>query len=349
MKRVSTALLLIFAVALVGEFAYWRVAVDRLQTGFDDWAAARTRAGWTIRAGKPVAGGWPLSATLTMPDVTLSATGATLPVGVSWHADKASLSVDLFSPTHLRIEPDGAQSLRFGDGPAIPYEADRLTVSVPLNEPGPTSEVEVRGSGIEGKKGADADATGFGVELLSAHLRATADANAKEPAFAAVIAAESVSVRPDAVAPLGAAFGDRMPSVVIEALLTGPVPPPGDPAQRARQWRDAGGRLDITRIVLGWGTLALHGRGSMTLDAGLQPSGSGDAQVVDYSAAIDSLTRAHVIGAGAALSARAVLSVVSQASDNSDIRSADVPVTLKDGILMLDRFPLVRVPALNLP
>src|SRR5271163_1186575 len=101
MKRLSSALLLIFAVAVLGEYGYWRVVVGRLQTGFNDWAAAQTRAGWTISAGKPVPGGWPLSATLTMPDVTLSATDATLPVGVTWHAASASLSVDLFSPTHL--------------------------------------------------------------------------------------------------------------------------------------------------------------------------------------------------------------------------------------------------------
>jgi hypothetical protein len=349
MKRLSIALLLIFALVVGGEFAYWRTAVGRLQAGFNDLAAARTAAGWTIKAGTPVAGGWPLSATLTMPDVTVSATGAALPVPAVWHAASASLSVDLFSPTHLRIQAYGDQTIRLGDGPSIPYTADRLTVSVPLTPPGPTVQVEVSAAGIQGATGPDLDASGFGVALLSAHLRATPEAKAGQPAFGVVMAAESVTVRPEAVAPLGAAFGNRMPSVVVEAALTGPVPPPGDPGPRARQWRDAGGKLDIVRFVLGWGTLGLHGQGTLTLDPNLQPSGSGQVQVVDYGAAIESLTRAHVIGAGAALSARAVLSVVSQASDNSDVRSADVPLTLADGILMLDRFPLAKVPSLSLP
>ena len=349
MKRLSLILLLILGIALAGDFAYWREAVGRLRTGFEEWAAAQRRAGWTLSSGKPIAGGWPLSATLTLPNTTISANEAVLPVSVTWRAAAANLSVDLFSPTQLRIEPEGTQSLQLGSGSEIPYRAGRLTLSVPLNQAGPTTQLELAASNIKGQKGAETDATGFGVALLAAHFRVTEDARQGQPALGVIIAAESITMRPDSIAPLGAAFGNRMPSVVIEAELTGPTPPPGDPGESARQWRDSGGRLDITRFALGWGTLGLSGQGQMRLDDSLQPAGTGDVHLVDYGAAIDSLARAHVIGTGAALSARAVLSVVSQASDNSDIRSADVPVSLQGGILMLDHIPLVRLPTVNLP
>jgi hypothetical protein len=349
MRRLWLILLFVIVCLAGADFAFWRVAIVRLQKGFDAWAAAETRAGWTVSAGKPVPGGWPLAATLTLPDLTLTAADTALPVPVTWRTDEAALRLDLVSPTTLRIVPSGQESIRLGSGPAVPYTAENLALSIPLAGQGSTVRAELSGGGIRGLKGDRVDASGFGIALLSAHLEATPGAAAGQTALAWELAAESVTVRPGAASPLVAAFGDRMPSVVFEGTLSGPLPPPGDPAERARQWRDAGGRLGVSRFVLGWGTLGLHGRGTFSLDDALQPAGSGEVEVIDYPAALDSLAHSHAIGTGAVVSARAVLSVVSHAQDNSDERAADLSFELKDRTLSVEQFPLAKVARLQLP
>src|ERR1700712_3494249 len=44
---------------LAGHLAYWRIAAERLRSGYDEWRAARVAEGWDITSGSPSIGGWP--------------------------------------------------------------------------------------------------------------------------------------------------------------------------------------------------------------------------------------------------------------------------------------------------
>ena len=64
---------LLLAALIAGHTALWFAAANHLDAGFNTWVAQRRAAGWQVDAGTPVRGGWPLAATLSVPDLALSA------------------------------------------------------------------------------------------------------------------------------------------------------------------------------------------------------------------------------------------------------------------------------------
>lgn len=66
-RRLWLILLGALLLLIAGDALYWRIAENRLDTGFFAWMEARRAAGWTATAGLPVRGGWPLAATLSVP------------------------------------------------------------------------------------------------------------------------------------------------------------------------------------------------------------------------------------------------------------------------------------------
>ncbi|HET6307576.1 MAG TPA: DUF2125 domain-containing protein, partial [Rhodopila sp.] len=87
---------------LAGETAYWRVAAERLRAGYGAWLAAQTAQGWEIGSGSVSTGGWPLAATLTVPNLTFRHAGPTVPGDVNVASAGVALSVSLYDPTALR-------------------------------------------------------------------------------------------------------------------------------------------------------------------------------------------------------------------------------------------------------
>ena len=82
---------------------YWYVVVRNLDSGFAAWIAERRASGWTAAVGKPVRGGWPLAATLTVPDVLLTGGEPDIPGGLSWRTERLILRTDLLRPGVLDI------------------------------------------------------------------------------------------------------------------------------------------------------------------------------------------------------------------------------------------------------
>ena len=79
-------------------------------------------------------GGWPLSATLTVPGLRLAGGAATLPGGMEWQSEALRLRVAPPWLDRLRVEMLGPQRLRLG-ATEVPFAADRLETILPL-EPG---------------------------------------------------------------------------------------------------------------------------------------------------------------------------------------------------------------------
>ena len=76
----------------------WRWTEQRLGAGYAAWAVERRAAGWTVEARPALGGGWPLAATLTLPNVALKGGESDVPGGFSWSAERAVLRIRPAAP-----------------------------------------------------------------------------------------------------------------------------------------------------------------------------------------------------------------------------------------------------------
>jgi len=336
MRRALTIVLpcLVLVALIAGHTVAWFAASRFLDRGFDAWVAQRRAAGWQVEAGTPVRGGWPLAATLTVPDLALEAGPEGAPGRVSWHGERVVLSLAATSPDRLGIDLAGAQSLRVAPGPEVAFSADRLHVEVTLarGAPAPTARLEVRGLRTQGPT------AGLAVGLLTGEIVAAA-------APVLTLSAEAIDLPPE----VNWAFGPHISSVAMDATVRGGLPPPGALPAMAEAWRGTGGAVDVTHLALGWGPLGVAATGQVRLDDHLQPAGSADVHVIGFAKALEALAGQHVISKDAARAATAVLTLLSRVPQDGGAPEVQVPLVLKDRMVLMGKTPLVRVPEVVWP
>lgn len=137
--------------------------------------------------------------------------------------------------------------------------------------------------------------------------------------------------QPIALAELSGAIMGRPPAVRRLDLAT---------------WRDAGGTLEIRRLVLDWGPLDLAAEGTVALDRDLQPEAALSAAFSGHNEAIDRLVEAGIVTPRRALIAKLALSALAHPAPDGGPR-VTVPVTLQDGFLYLGPAKLIPVPPID--
>jgi hypothetical protein len=321
---------LLLATLAAGHTAAWLAATRALETGFHAWETKRRAAGWQVDGGTPVRGGWPVAASLTVPDLAIAAGPPGASGDVSWHAARVVLNLSATSPDRLGIDLVGTQTARVAPGPEVTFTADRLHAEVPFAHAAMalTATLEVH----------NLRAPGLTIGLLTGRVVATA-------APTLTVSVEAVDLPPD----LPWAFGPHISSVAVDATVRGGLPPLGPLPAMAEVWRDAGGALEVTHLALGWGPLGLAATGRLDFDDHLQPAGSGDLHVIGYAKALEALARQRVISKDAARAATAVLTLLSQFPSGGGAPEVEVPLTLHDRTLSMGHTPLVRVPELIWP
>ncbi len=352
MRRRVPLLLICLALALLGAHtAYWFWATRAVAAGFEQWAADRRAVGWTVTAGPGARGGWPLHASLTLPDVGVSGGEAVIPGGFEWGAGRVIIVVSLLDRHSLEIRPEGAQHVRVADGPNIAYVTDRLVAQFRLENGAVPDTADIRGGGVRlSLPNASGPHRTASVSLLQAHTAWRAGAVATRAALSTELDATEITLPSGTRWPLG----DRISALSLDAVLngpvqSGPVSPRSDPREQASQWRDGGGTLEVRRFSLGWGPLGLSARATLTLDEHLQPAGTGVARLIGYAEAADMLATNGVLSRSAATAAKAVLALLARLPEDGGAAEVEVPLTLQDRTLSMRRFPLTRLPALTWP
>ncbi len=325
---------------------YWRLAERNLEDGFAAWLAGRGASGWTATAGQPVRGGWPLAATLTVPEVFLKGGNPDIPGGLTWSTDRLVLRIALLRPRLLEVVSDGMQRLRLADGPEIPYRADRLHIALALQPGAPPRSAEVTAHNLRAGMPAGGDApASLTVGSLDLHLEFKTAAQAGEAALVFSLDAEAVGLP----APIARSLGPRIANLTLQGALDGPVPRTRALAERAAGWRDGGGTLEIQRLAVNWGPLDLTASATLALDEQLQPMGAGSARVVGYAETLDALATHGAISKSAATAAKAVLSLLAHTPEDGSPPDVEVPLTLQYRTLSMRQVPLVRLPELDWP
>ncbi len=329
---------------LAGDVAYWRIAAERLRTGYQDWLAGRTTEGWEVHSGAMSIGGWPGAAQVSVQNLTLRHAGTAIPGDVQIAAAGVDLSVSLLDPATLKISLTGPAHVRAADFPDMIVTSQENAVSVPLLSGGRRRfELNARSLRIEPASGAWHTTLG----LLNATADAAVPLASGQPGSAVTFSASAEAIALPALVkwPLGS----NISSVTLGGSLNGPIPQTRDLTAWAEAWRDGGGSLAISRFTMGWGPLGLTSSATLALDDQLQPMGSGNGHVVGYAATLDKLAANGILTKSAVTAAKAVLSLMAGAGDPDQPSTVDVPLTLQYRTLSMRQVPLLRFPELDWP
>jgi len=221
--------------------------------------------------------------------------------------------------------------------PGTAYTAELTRLRVPMQSPGPTAGLTVRALHV----GADGLAIGTARALLAADLMA----GKAQVALSVNLDTQEIMLPPQVNWPLGR----RVASLSVDGAIDGPIPPPRGLVADARAWRDGGGVVDLRRIDLRWGPLDGSLSGTASLDQDLQLVGSGAVRASNYAETLDVLAERRIIGADAALAAKAVLSLLASAPAGGGPAQVEVPFTIGNRVVAVRGIPLVRLPALQWP
>ncbi len=330
--------------AVIADFVFWQSSVSRLERSFQAWSADIRTKGWTVTVSHRRTGGWPFAATLTVTDLAIAGGEPTLPGGVYWDVKQLVLRVDLLEPWDLDLAPIGVQRVRFGNGPDLPFVAEDMHVTLPLQPDPKTTRMEMVVDHLRAVLPTDGEPSdSLTVDHIEGHADITPTADAGEPAVAFSLTAGPLGLPRQGRWPLGPVLS----SVAVDGALEGPVPAAAAPATLAAAWRDGGGVLAIQKFSLGWGPLNLSGSATLALDDQLQPMGAGTSRIVGYDATLDALAGNGLLTRSAAKAAKAVLSLLANTSSADEPAEVEVPLTLQYRTLSMRQVPLVRLPELD--
>jgi hypothetical protein len=325
---------------------YWRMAERNLEDGLAAWIAEYRASGWTATVGQPVRGGWPLAATLTVPEVLLMGGDPDIPGGLTWRTDRLVLRVALLQPGLLEVASEGAQRLRLAGGPEIPYAAEQLHMALPLQPGAPARFAVVTAHDLRASIPAGGDATAsLTIGSIDLQLEFRPAAQSGESALGFSLNAEAVGLP----AAFARSLGPRIAILALQGALDGPVPRAHALGERASAWRDGGGTLEIRHLAVNWGPLDLTASATLALDEQQQPMGTGSARVIGYAETLDALATHGMISKSAATAAKAVLSLLAHTPEDGGPPDVEVPLTLQYRTLSMRQVPLLRLPELDWP
>jgi hypothetical protein len=333
----------LLVLAAVAHGVLWWQATGALAREAARWVEARAAEGIAVRHAPSVRGGWPWAARLTLPEVTAEGQVAVQGQGLiplSLAARAVGIEVALMRPREALITIGSPFTISAGPEIAARGEADALELVVPL-----------RGSADPAARLAGrALAISTGTERFAAAqiaLRASRDASARgeAPVLALSLAATGVQL-PDSS---GAVLGNRVARAELDLQVIGEPPSFGSPHAQAVAWRDAGGFLQVPRLLLDWGPLSLAADATLALDQAVQPSGAGRARIAGLGPTLDALATAGLIPRQAAQAGRGIIAFMQRTPAGGGPPVVELPLTLQDRTLSAGRITLLRLPPILWP
>ena len=335
-------LLILAALVLVAASygSYWYSVAELVRGGILDWSTARRAEGFTVGWDRYAVGGFPFLLRVTIERPIFGQSGiepgytAQAPILVGearpWALDRWRLTAT--RGARLAIQPGPAR-------PAVTVAANALAGTV---QPGEGGDAASR-PGTAVALSADGIAVVGPIPLAIAHagaqttIPAHAVANHLETWLSASLSLTGVTL-PQAVQPLGDTIDRLAAAVAVKGTI------PGGPHREAlAAWRDDGGTLEIASFDLVWGNLRLGAKGTLALDAALQPVGALTALIRGYNDIVDALAVAGSVRAGDAALAKLALGFLAKEGPDGAYEIS-APLTLQNGYAFLGPARLARLP-----
>lgn len=338
MTRVVTILAGLILAAVLAHGAAWWVIGNMMMAGIDQPGPG----GETTRHGGLARGGWPLRAAVTVERPEIDRPAEALAPAMSLIAQRAEVEAPLWSPRDVTVALTCPCRIAFPDTPVvapIEVEASSLVTSFRAELAGPPRQWHLEGAGLVVAQGAEP--VRIGAARVSGR-RAEDQAGARE---AVTFAFESVILGSGAELP----FGREMKTVSGEIAVFGTMPPGPDPEASLRAWRDDHGQIELRRLALAWGPLALSAGLTLALDRELQPMGAGTIRLANWRPALDAVAAAGLIDRQATAIARLALAAASRSPPGGGPPVVEVPLALEDRTLTAARIPIARLPEIRWP
>jgi hypothetical protein len=337
---VIVAALVIAAAALV---AGWWFVANRLEGEIDAFAARLDSDGGHFAAAERKRGGFPFHPTviLTKPELAFPP-GA--PGPWSWSGDKAEVSVSLFSPRTIDVALSGASRLQaspFGAPLDLAVEAGAATAHL-AREPGrETAAISIANLTI-------ATPDGETIQVDQAALRLaralTLPTNERTQAYSAALQLLGLTLPETRTTPLGR----RMGQLLVEGVVLGPLPPAFD-TSAFRSWRDAGGTVEITRLLARFGPLTISAEATMALDADMQAMGAGTGRIQGFAPALDALAASQAMRLNDANAAKAFLALLARPPMPGAEPQLTAPLTIQERKLFVGPVAVMQMPQIKWP
>ena len=312
--------------------AYWLWSAERLAQRIAAWSDEQRARGYQVTYGGPAIGGYPFGLTARFEDPNLAS-----PQGWRWQGPSLSGRATLWDPFTITLDFSGPHRVTDTRSPAarpVELDGERATAVIHLQGNGRIDRATAEVAGLRLRRSGEM----LTAERAAVGLGPLRPADGGQPQELA-LTGEAVGV----VLPKQGAgpLGPTLQRLAFGAALLGEIPPSGH-RDMLEQWRRAGGGLEIARLELVWGSLALQGAGSLALDPQLLPSGRIDARMSGLSETIDRLVAARLLKADQAGLVKAVLGALAEGTDSTGRPVVALPITLEEGLLFLGPVQLLR-------
>lgn len=337
MRRIGMLLAAVLVVGAAAHGAAWWLLCSAVVASIDGAGPD----GGRLHHGGLARGGWPLRAgvTIARPELHRPATGL-LPA-VTLAAVSAEAGVQLASPRDATATFRCPCRIAFPGTPgAAPadIEAGALMLSFRVETDAPPRRWQLDGEDVTIAQAGEA------VQIASLRLTGERDEAARSPRQIVAFAFGGVRLGPAAEAP----FGRVIRTATGEAVVSGALPPGPDTEAALRAWRADDGRIELRRLAIAWGPLALSAGATLALDRALQPMGAGTIRIANWRPALEAVGNAGLIDRQALALVRLALTAVARPAPGGG-SMVELPVALEERTLTAARIPIARLPEIAWP
>ena len=334
--RVRPRWLLLACLLLGADLLGWLQLQHLLDRRLAELLRQAHASGWQLEAAASRRGGLPFAATLTLAAPRLQGGRGLLPGlpdGLSWTAERVTVSLSPLHPRRITILPGGMQVISAAGGAtvlghSVRLWARRLRLELPASDDAAGGELRlVAGALSLVPPGAGSERV-LTVGTLRGRLRWTGTARA------ATLALRELEL------PQGHGPGFSIPQAALELSLIG--------SGTAR-------RLLLPQAALRWNGAVIGASGQLRLDAPVQPEGSFVVHLAGADRLLDGLAASRWISPPTLAAMRAVLGLIGQAQDArgggapAGPAPVELPLTVHAGLLSLGRIPLLQLPPVAAP
>jgi hypothetical protein len=335
--RLGLVIAVLLTLVVCGAYtAFWFVVAGKLEEGLTDWAQSARAQKLDVSWRQLRVGGFPLAFEIELREVALRDEAITPPA--EFHAPLLSGGTRPWNFLAWRLTvPDG---LSVAAGPAAEPVA-KLTARA--------------GSGavvVEGEGGAT-----IWLDLAEARAEAGQQIAARTADFWLLLprhppeshteryGALAADLRGVTLPQLPAPFVNPVGEIAFGVEVKGAIPT-APPRQAAAAWRAAGGTMELDRLTLRWGRIAITGSGTLALDRDLQPIGGFSGAVEGYEDLMAALVATGRMRPGDARLARVALAMLAKAGPDGRPEIA-TSFTIQNGEMFLGPAKLGSAPKIN--
>jgi len=288
------------------------------------WVEARRTEGYAVRFDSMEETGYPLSVRLDVVNPGIGTPNSPAPWG--WEGETLEIELKPWDWATVTLNTAGKQTLALTTPKTgmVSYNGEAGSASASLDLDGGGLDIAIRDLSLKGDK------PGIGgFAIAKGRLRAarpgSAGADARTPSAQLEVRLSELRLPRFLSSPLG----DGVRELEIEARLLGDLAA-GPVRDSLEAWRDGGGTVEIRRLAVRHGPMAVRADGTLALDGQLQPIGAFTARIEGFFAAIDALQKTGMVKARDAVTAKMILGVMSRRPENGGPATLNLALTLQD-------------------